>query len=146
MTARQKRPGKPAEWPPLTDTPCPRCLPLAQAGRIRMETVQRLPEGATAPRAVPTKDVPYTGPCCLDCGAADTVLRLIPSTPGFVAARIAVGTDRQEQYRLPGAPMGLVKQGLVRPSKPGDLEKQHKWLGKNDWFGERGGDRYGHEG
>lgn len=131
---------------PLTDTPCPRCLPLAQAGRFCLETVQRLPQGAWAPRAVPTPEVPYAGPCCLDCGAADTVLRLIPSTPGFVAARIAVGADRQEQYRLPGVLMGLVKQGLMRPSKPGDMEEHHRWLEKNNWFESAGGDHYGHEG
>lgn len=108
-----------------------------------MELVQRLPEGACAPRATPTEDVPYTGPCCFDCGAADTVLRMIPSTPGFVAARIAVGNDRQEQYRLPGVPMGLVKQGLVKPSKPGDLEKHYKWLEKNNWFNTPMEERHG---
>lgn len=132
---RAPRPGRVRNWPPLTSKPCPRCLPLALAGRLRMETVQRLPEGAFAPRAVPTDETPYKGPCCLDCGAADTLLRVTPSTPGFVAARIAVGADRQEQYRLPGVPMGLVQQGLVRPSKVGDLEKQHTWLKKNKWFG-----------
>jgi len=131
------------QGPRLSEDPCPRCLALAQAGRLRMEVVQRLPEGAFAPRAVPTKEVPYAGPCCRDCGAADALLRVIPTTPGFVAARVAVGNDRQEQYRLPGVPMGLVKVGLVAPSKPGDLEDQHRWLEKNNWFETPTEERYG---
>lgn len=125
--------------PPMTEDPCPRCLPLAQAGRIRMEMVQRLPAGAFAPMAVPGEDE-YRGKCCFDCGAADGLLRVMPGVPGFVAARIAVGADRQEQYRLPGIPMGLVQQGFVRPSKAGDLEAHHRWLEKNDWFGESRGE------
>lgn len=119
----------------MTEDPCPRCLPLAQAGRIRMEMVQRLPQGAFAPMAVLGEDK-YKGKCCFDCGAADTLLRVTPSVPGFIAARIAVGADRQEQYRLPGMLMGLVQQGIVRPSREGDLEAHHLWLRKNDWFGD----------
>lgn len=30
--------------------------------------------------------------------------------------------------------MGLVKLGVVRPSKKGDLERHHKWLDENNWF------------
>jgi hypothetical protein len=43
-------------------------------------------------------------------------------------ARLAVGNDRMEQYRLPGVPMGLVQQRLVRPSEDGDFEDQLAWL------------------
>ena len=93
---------------PMTDVACPRCLALALAGKIRLETVQRLPEGAFAPLA---RD--RTGKCCRDCGAADALLSAQPSVPGFVAARIAVGNDRQAQYRLPNVPLGLVKAGLM---------------------------------
>lgn len=103
--------------------PCPRCLPLAQEGDIRWEMVQPLPSGAYAPLA----KVPGGKPCCWDCAAADTLLRL-RRAPNFLAARIAVGNDRQEQYRLPGAPMGLVQEGVVRASAPGDLERHHAWL------------------
>jgi hypothetical protein len=52
----------------------------------------------------------------------------------FEMARIAVGNERQEQYRLPGVPMGLVKDGLVRASKVGDLKAQHAWLDRMRWF------------
>lgn len=115
----------------LTETPCPRCRELAEGRRIRAETVQPLPRGPWAPLA---RD--GSGPCCFDCASADALLATMPSTPGFVAARVAVGNDRQEQYRLPGAPMGLVMMGLVRPSAPGDLERQCAWLDRHGWFGE----------
>jgi hypothetical protein len=52
-------------------------------------------------------------------------------------ARIAVGNDRQEQYRLPGVPLGLVAQHYVRPSKAGDLKRHHAWLDAHRWFGLR---------
>jgi len=94
-----------------------------------METVQRLPRGVFAPTL--KKDGQR---CCFDCAAAETV-QLVLGVPSFVAARIAVGNDRQEQYRLPGVVMGLVQAGLVRPSAPGDLENQHQWLERNEWFG-----------
>jgi hypothetical protein len=120
-----------------SETPCPRCLPLAGFGRIRAETVQPLPA------EVPPLD-PDGRECCWDCQAADNLLKLdgtLPkprdkydSTP-FIMARIAVGNDRQEQYRLPGAQMGLVLYGIVRPSKPGDLERHHAWMERHDWFG-----------
>jgi hypothetical protein len=55
----------------------------------------------------------------------------------FVAARIAVGNERQEQYRLPGVPMGLVAAGYVRPSAPGDFERQLRWLDEHHWWGIR---------
>jgi hypothetical protein len=116
----------------MTEDPCPRCLPLAGFGQIRLETVQRMPKGAAAPVAKEKGG----GPCCLDCAAADLLLS-VSGAPGFLAARIAVGNDRQEQYRLPGVPMGLVMAGYVRPSKKGDFEKQLAWLEKNDYFGMR---------
>src|ERR1700710_1546251 len=86
--------------PTLTDDPCPRCLPMAQAGDLRMEMVQRLPEGARAPRSVPHNDGDYRGPCCFDCGAADTLVKL-DHVFDFEQARIAAGNDRQEQYPMP---------------------------------------------
>lgn len=115
--------------PPMTETPCPRCLALAQAGGLRMEAVQRLPQGAFAPLA---RD--GSGKQCFDCAAAETVQRAVPGRMGWPECRIAVANDRQEQYRLPGAPMGLVQAGYMRPSEPGDLEDQHRWLTANNWF------------
>jgi len=123
----------------MTELPCPRCLPMAGFGRIRLEMVQPLPKGAAAPLA----KVPGGGPCCFDCAAADTLSRLSPKVNremDFEMARIAVGNDRQEQYRLPGVPLGLVKAGYVRPSKKGDFEKHIKWLEENNWFGMGGTD------
>jgi hypothetical protein len=128
MTAQAK--AKPA----LTRTPCPTCLPLAQRRDIDMEMVQRVPEGAWAPISKKYKDVRI----CFDCASAEALVQRAKETgcPTFLMARIAVGNDRQEQYRLPGVPMGLVMAGYVRPSKPGDLEEHYKWLDENRWFGE----------
>jgi hypothetical protein len=130
MTAR----AKPGDMR-MTALPCPRCLPLAGFGRIRAETIQPLPAGALAPLGVDNK------PCCFDCQAADNLVKQKAfGVPEFVMARIAVGNDRQEQYRLPGVPMGLVQAGIVRPSKPGDFEKHLAWLDENNWFELRGDD------
>jgi len=96
-----------------------------------VETVQPLPEGAAAPLAVDG-----SGKCCFDCQAADTVCRFQKAL-NFEMARIAVGNDRQEQYRLPGVPLGLVAQHYVRPSKAGDLKRHHAWLDAHRWFGLR---------
>jgi hypothetical protein len=45
-------------------------------------------------------------------------------------ARTVVANERQEQYRAPGVPLGLVGLKLVRPSEAGDLERHHTWLEK----------------
>jgi hypothetical protein len=132
MEASARRTRGVAKALALTRVPCPTCLPLAQKGRIRMETIQRLPPGAYAPLSRKYKGVKI----CYDCASAEAMVG-IPAcgTPLFIMARIAIGNDRQEQYRLPGVLMGLVKAGYCRPSKPGDLERQHKWLDENNWFG-----------
>jgi hypothetical protein len=97
-----------------------------------METVQRVPEGAYAPLSRKYRHLKI----CYDCAAAELLItRRTMGMPLFIMARIAVGNERQEQYRLPGAPMGLVKLGFVRPSKPGDLDEQLAWLNENRWFG-----------
>ena len=103
---------------PMTKTPCPLCMD--SRGFIRREMIQPLPEGAWAPLDMDGDK------CCFDCQAAHTLMKVVGLN--FEQARIAVGNDRQEQYRLPGAPLGLVASGLVRPSKPGDLDRQHAWL------------------
>jgi hypothetical protein len=114
----------------LTAVPCPRCLGLAKEGTLAIEMIQPLPEGVWAPLA---RD--GSGKCCVDCGAADALTpRLVPT---FEMARLAVGNDRREQLRLPGAPLGLVGAGFMRPSEEGDLEKHLAWLEENNWFGER---------
>jgi len=107
----------------MTIAPCTRCLKLAIDGRIRSETVMPLPHGAWAPLSREANRRPQ----CFDCASAESMVRL-NMAPGFVAARIAVGNDRQEQLRLPGVPMGLVSMGLVKRSKEGDFEKHAEWL------------------
>jgi hypothetical protein len=107
---------------PLTEEPCPRCLSAYFADDIHVQAIQRLPKGAAAPLADDG-----TGPCCHDCSAADTLIRM-KTVPTWSMARLAVGNDRMEQYRLPGVPMGLVQQRLVRPSEDGDFEDQLAWL------------------
>ena len=124
---------KPMKKMLMTSTPCPRCRDLAERGLIRAETVQRLPQGAAAPLGLNRQKE------CLDCASAETLIRFgfmgekIHDEDHFIMARIAVGNDRQEQYRLPGAPLGLVASGLVRPSAPGDLEEQVVWLKTQQW-------------
>ena len=99
--------------------PCLSCLKSAKAF-MRVEAVQPLPEGARAPMGLDGKKQ------CHDCAAAGTVMRIMGLT--WVQARIAVANDRQEQYRLPGAPMGLVQKGIVQPSEEGDLDRHYEWL------------------
>lgn len=113
---------------PMTGEPCPKCLEPAREGQIRVETVQRLPEGAWAPLA---RD--GSGKCCFDCASAEVLAQRLGMT--FLMARIAVGNDRQEQYRLPGVPMGLAKTGEIRMSAPGDHADQIAWLERMGWFG-----------
>ena len=96
--------------------PCPRCLKLAQEQKIPTYMVMPLPEGALAP-------LDYDGnKCCFDCQAADTLIKFGLEV-GFPGARLATGNDRQEQMRLPGAPIGLAQMGLMKPSKEGDLDE-----------------------
>lgn len=118
----------PVAAPKLSETPCPRCLELATDRLVRPEVVQRMPEGVgIAPIA---RD--GSGKCCFDCASADALTGRMGLT--FLMARIAVGNDRQEQYRLPGVPMGLAMDGQIRKSAPGDLEDQHRWLDRLNWF------------
>ena len=107
---------------PLSEEPCPRCLEAAAEGILHTQAVQRLPEGPFAPLALDG-----SGKCCWDCASADTLVRM-KILPRWGMARTAVGNDRMEQYRLPGVPMGLVQQKLVRPSEDGDFEDQLEWL------------------
>ena len=107
---------------PLSEEPCPRCLGAIERGIMHVQAVQRLPEGPFAPLALDG-----SGKCCWDCASADTLVRM-KILPRWGMARTAVSNDRMEQYRLPGAPMGLVQQNLVRPSEDGDFKDQMDWL------------------
>lgn len=96
---------------------------------MRSEAVQPLLEGALAPRGLDGN------PQCHDCASAGTLCRFNKALT-WDMARTAVSNDRQEQYRLPGVMMGMVKLGLAKPSKPGDLDRQIKWLKKVGIFGD----------
>lgn len=115
--------------PPLSNAACTLCLELAKAGKIRVEAVQRLPEGAWAPLSKFS-----IMKCCFDCQSAETLMHRRSVNLNFEQARVAVSNERQEQYRMPGAPLGLVGAGLVHPSAAGDLDDQHAWLDRMSWF------------
>lgn len=139
--------GAPAE----TGEPCPLCLEARRKGFIRTEAIQPLPALA------PPHSTEGNRPCCHDCQAADTLLRVLERQGDRIGAyarskaealapkhdrtawlmmRCVVGNDRQEQYRVPGAPLGMVYFGLVRESAPGDLERHHAWLQAHHLEGE----------
>jgi hypothetical protein len=115
---------------PIDRPPCPRCYSLARMGLIRNEMVMPLPASAAAPMA----KFPGGSPCCHDCASADALVLLtsrglIAEAPiNFTMARIAVGNERQEQLRSPGAPTRLASNGILRPSRKGDLLRHAKWL------------------
>jgi len=112
--------------------PCPKCMRLAQQGKIRNETVQPLQSTLVVqcPMDVETKE-----PICRECNAAWTLMRL-SSVPTWEMARVAVANDFQERIRLPGTRLGLAMVGIVEPSKKGDMERHHRWLDHYNWFRE----------
>lgn len=130
---------------------CPRCMGLSVGDHLWPMMVMPLPQGeAVAPLA---RD--GSGECCFDCAAADGLFGAVLGAPSkhtalleattydqtwFIMARIAVGNDRMDQERLPGAPMGLVFFGLVAPSKPGDLDAHMSWLSTLGVWGEPWGE------
>lgn len=120
---------------------CPRCLAPTIGGALWPEMVMPLPQDA------PPLARDGSGPCCHDCAAADGLNAI--ALPGkyehlqhgdpetrtwWLMARVAVGNDRIEQLRLPGAPMGLVFYGLMAPSKRGDYEAHRAWLDSLGYF------------
>jgi hypothetical protein len=108
---------------------CPKCMRLVFNNHIRVEMVQPLPPNGIAP-------LDYEGEAtCHDCHSALNLMRRVPSLT-FEMARVAVGNDRQEQFRLPGVEMGLVADHIVKPSKPGDLDRHYKWLRSLNMFGD----------
>ena len=115
---------------PLTREPCPVCLGLAKERRIRVETVQRMPEGAFAPLGKY-----HRMKICCDCNSAEMLLQF-KIVGDFLSGRIAVGNDRQEHYRLPQFPVGLIRDGYVRDNV-GTFEEQIAWLDEKNWFGLR---------
>lgn len=107
--------------PPMTNEPCQRCLELVHEGVLEFEALQRMPEGAFAPRAR-RGNVRV----CFDCASADALMERTRMT--FEMARVCVGNDRMDSYRWPeGVQLGLALQGAMRmPSET--LEQHHEWL------------------
>lgn len=105
-------------------TPCPVCLELVLAGELDREALQPLPP-KYPPRARTTGE-----PCCFDCQAAETLLRLGTGITELIPARIAVGNERREHYRLPASmALGLIMDGLVRRGgSVDDLNAHLDWL------------------
>lgn len=101
---------------PMTDEPCPRCLAVMDEHSLDDEMVMPLPAAGFAPRA---RD--GSGPCCFDCASADGLMTVGCMT--FAMARLAVGNDRVDSYRLNGIAMGLVLAGRMRP--PHDTLEEH---------------------
>ena len=106
---------------PMTRDACPQCIDDLDSGLLpRAENVQRLPKGAFAPMGLDKRKV------CFDCASTATVMHV--TGLNWEQSRIAVANDRSEQYRLPGVPMGLTKDKLVKMNKEGDFEEQLDWL------------------
>jgi hypothetical protein len=101
--------------------PCVRCIRLSFSGGMRGEAIQPVPQTA------PPRSREDNAPCCRDCALADSLVAM-RYVPTFEMARTVVANDRQEQLRLPGAPIGLVQMGLMLPNQSGDLDRHHKWL------------------
>lgn len=102
-------------------TPCPVCSALAP-NVLWYSMVMPLPDGVMAPLSR------YQGGhICHDCASAETLIGM-EILPEFNMARVAVGNDRLESLRLPdGRFFGLVKDGIVRPSRTGDLITLLNW-------------------
>lgn len=122
---------------PLTEDPCPRCIDAAHKG-MRVEAIQRLPQGAFAPLGFDGRK------CCDDCSATDNLRPHVFPGPdhddqdadrAWQATRITVANHRQESMRLPGVPMGLGKMGRARNSVSGELPAHLEWLESNNDFG-----------
>lgn len=109
-----------------TAVPCPKCMrelesPGPSYEGMRGEWVMPLPK-------FPPRDE-NNEQTCRDCDAAWNLVRM-RQVPSFQPARVAVGNDRQEQIRLPGAPLGLAFYGLIRPNRDGDLLRLLEWQDK----------------
>jgi hypothetical protein len=68
---------------------------------------------------------------CRDCEAAENLVKL-DILGEFMMARTATGNCRMEQMRLPGAPLGLVLAGYMKPSEEGELERHLEWLDEHE--------------
>jgi len=114
------------------DDPCPRCL------RLFNDRVLDDPETVQPLGKCPALARDRSGVCCDDCRVADALMRY--AGMDFDMARIAVGNDWMEQHRLPGAPIGLVGAGFMKPSEPGVLERHLAWLERHGLLPNEGGD------
>jgi hypothetical protein len=96
---------------------CPSCE--RSRSFLRRETMMPVPRGASAPLS----ELKGMGRICFDCAAAETARRFNHGLT-WEMARIAVGNDRQEKLRLPGAPIGLP---YVRAATQKDIDRLHAW-------------------
>lgn len=102
--------------------PCPKCVKLSDNGDLDHEAI--MPLGKLAPAL----SIDGSGPCCPDCQAAENIVKF-GILPEFLMARVAVGNDRLEHFRLPkGTRLGLVASSHMLPCSQDDLDRHISWL------------------
>lgn len=117
---------RPRAFDQVTDDPCPVCMELYRAGRIRGRAVMPLPEH-------PGRLESSNQPCCTDCQATDTTRRF-GNHPDFAAARLTIANERCEGLVMPPGlmeHMGLCMYRMIRPCSNDDLADHRKWLEKH---------------
>ena len=116
--------GNPRAFDDLSDTPCPVCLGLATQGQIQSRAVMPLPSFPALLRQ-------DGRPCCRDCQATETTMRMGFQHPEFGPARLTIANDRVEGLVMPFGMMeqfGLCRMGWIRPCSIDDLDRHIAWL------------------
>ena len=109
--------------------PCPKCVKLSDNGDLDHEAI--MPLGKLAPAL----SIDGSGPCCPDCQAAENIVKF-GILPEFLMARVAVGNDRLEHFRLPkGTRLGLVASSHMLPCSQDDPRIELDKDPKDAWDG-----------
>lgn len=96
---------------PMSFVPCPRCLACLDVGVFHsIEAVLPLPRFPSLARD-------GSGACRRDCEAADLLDR-ISSALSFTMARSQLPKQGASKFRIPGVPLGLVGDGIVKMQRP----------------------------
>ena len=101
--------------------PC--CQDCASADTLHQRFMQGMAGPAVAHRVGKAVSImPFTDPTCEEAESQGMT---------WAMCRVAVGTDRQEQLRMPGMPMGLCYDGTVALSEDGDLKLHLAWMDRH---------------